>query len=830
LAGALPVELTGEGTSVFYGLTQPNINTLAPGESTFFTAQYSPVDYSEHTVQVSIETEEGTFTYFICASQTSGKIIASDEAENDNFGRAVSISGDHIIVGAPYGDGAVTDSGSAYILSWNGTSWDEEELSLDGADSDKIGCSVCISGEWAIVGASSGDGVVADSGSAYILSWNGTSWDSQEIYAAGGAQWDYFGCSVSISGEWAVVGANGDGDFSTGAVYVFHWDGSSWTEYGDKLTAGDPATWDYFGSSVSISGDRLIVGAYGNDDNGSNSGSAYVFRLNEGTWVQEKKLTPSDSASGDEFGRSVCISGTRAIVGAHNNDDQGGSSGSAYIFKLNGSTWEQEQKLTASDGASSDYFGWAVSMSGEKAIVGAYGDDDNEALGSGSAYVFRYDGSTWVQDKKYIASDGAQSDRFGYSVAISDTWTIAGAYYDDNTTSNSGSIYLFYSPLSTWNVQKLTASDGNSGDWFGRSVSVSGDWAVVGAVADDDNGENSGSASIYRWDGTSWDKHQDIVPSNPSAFERFGCSVCMSGERVIVGASQDNNITGAAYIFSLNGDTWEQMQKLTASDGAEGDWFGYSVSISGDRAIVGAYRDADEGLNYGSAYIFHWNGSAWEQQPKLTASIPNSYFGYRVSISGDRAIVGAYYDSEWGGDYYHAGAAYIFHWNGNSWEQEQKIFASDRLEYHYFGSSVALYDEWAIVGAHGHDGYGNNSGAAYLFKFNGSSWEEKQIVYASDGALGHQFGYSAAISEDRAIVGAYTGDGLVADCGAAYIFYLDGDTWIQEKKLFAYDGADSDEFGYSVSISGEHAVVGAYEDDDKGTDSGSAYFYRLLSQ
>ena len=327
---------------------------------------------------------------------------------------------------------------------------------------------------------------------------------------------------------------------------------TGWLEE-QKLFASDGAAGDIFGESVSISGDYAIVGASGDDDNGSGSGSAYIF-LRSGTgWVQQAKLTASDGNANDWFGNSVSISGDYAIVGAFWDDDKGNASGSAYIFKRDGTTWSQQAKLTASDGNASAWFGWSVSVSGNYAIVGAYQDDVNGMANSGSAYIFLRSGTTWSQQAKLTASDSAAGDVFGCSVSISGDYAIVGANQDDVNGTDSGSAYIFKRDGTSWSEQaKLTASDGAVSDYFGQSVSINGDYAIVGAYLDDDKGSSSGSAYILKRDGTSW----------------------------------------------------SEEAKLTASDGAGIDRFGYSVSIGNGYIIAGAYLDDDKGTDSGSAYMF----------------------------------------------------------------------------------------------------------------------------------------------------------------------------------------------------------------------------------
>ncbi len=375
-----------------------------------------------------------------------------------------------------------------------------------------------------------------------------------------------------------------------------------------KLLASDGAAGDYFGRSVSISGDYAIVGASYDDDKGYNSGSAYIFRWDGTAWSQQQKLLASDGDVNDYFGWwSVSISGDYAIVGAYLDDDKGYNSGSAYIFRRDGTAWVQQQKLTASDGAALDEFGWSVSISGDLAIVGAIYGDGNEP-NSGSAYIFKWDGTSWNQQAKLLASDGDAGDRFGFSLSISSDYAIVGACEDDDKGTESGSAYIFKRHGTAWSqLAKLTASDGASWDYFGWSVSISGDLAIVGAPKDDDKGSRSGSAYIFKRDVIDWVQQQKLLASDGAYFDYFGVSVSISGDLAIVGACYDDDNgsdSGSAYIFKWHNTTWVELQKILASDGAAEDWFGRSVSISGEYVIVGASCDDDKGTNSGSAYIF----------------------------------------------------------------------------------------------------------------------------------------------------------------------------------------------------------------------------------
>ncbi|MCG6975904.1 MAG: FG-GAP repeat protein, partial [Acidiferrobacterales bacterium] len=206
-------------------------------------------------------------------------------------------------------------------------------------------------------------------------SWALTINEAQKLIASDGAAGDQFGRSVSVSGDTAVVGAYAK-DSSRGAAYVFTRTGDTWS-YQAKLIAEDGVANDLFGFSVSVSGDTAIISAHSDDDNGNSSGSAYVFTRSGSVWSQQAKLIAGDAAANDLFGVSVSVSGDTAVIGASLNDDNGNASGSAYVFTRSGGVWSQQAKLLAADGAANDQFGRSVSVSGDTAVVGAYAKDSS---------------------------------------------------------------------------------------------------------------------------------------------------------------------------------------------------------------------------------------------------------------------------------------------------------------------------------------------------------------------------------------------------------------------------------------------------------------------
>ena len=942
------------------------------------------------------------------------ELIASDAAKNDRFGVSVAVDDDTAVVGAfqpTYEDSGVTISrpGAAYVYTKdsNGAWSQQAKLTASaGADGDEFGISVAVDGDTAVVGAR---GNVSKTGAIYVFTKpSDGDWTSNitetKLTATGGAADDLFGASVALYGGTIVVGAPG-----AGSAYVFTWNSETgeWSQNA-KLTASNAGADDLFGNSVAVDGNTIAVGAYGKDGNSlADYGLVYVFvKSNTGvawaTTTETVQLKASGQAANANFGRSVAVDGGTIVVGASGDQNTVGgaevSTGSAYVFTepsngwADGSVVTETAKLTASDGADSDQFGRSVAVDGNTIVVGAHQNDD-DGTDSGSIYVFIKPTNGWTDTTgtvKLTAANAATGDRFGIALALDgDTALVAAPRNDANDDDDAGSAYVFdikgWDDIADAAVQNRSHTVTDLTNYITymfavRAVNPSGDGpaatdtatpvpvpaAPVNLSATPGDGEvalswgNPGNATItkyqYSTDGganfsdfdggssasttsytiTGLDNSTEytlalravnptgngeastvtalILPAKPTGLtgieynsqvelgwddpddstitkyqllritprkltaggagrddDFFGMAVAADGDTALVGALQAydadfNNRPGAAYVFTWNSvsEVWTKNATLNASDGDNGDGFGRSVALDGDTAVVGAYQN-DEGkpgeiqvTNTGSAYIFTKDSQGmWKQTAQLTASdaADGDQFGYSVAVDGDTIVVGAHLDDD--GDGAESGSVYVFtkpsgdngwdDWNSLSADGKAmlttKLTAPGAAAGGYFGNSVAIDGNTIVVGARKADSaYAITKPSSDTNSDGSIDWEDwdsldadgkatlTATLTAFDAAAEDEFGISVAIDGNTVVVGAHQHDqsDTVNNSGAAYVFTKPGNAWAtgtETAKLTASDGTSGDEFGISVAVSGNTIVIGAHLDDDKGDKSGSAYFF-----
>jgi hypothetical protein len=417
----------------------------------------------------------------------------------------------------------------------------------------------------------------------------------QSLWPAGATSGHQFGLSVAISGDTAVVGAQ---DFS--------------------LQPCPPPITPFDLSCILQGGFSLQA----------DKGSAYVFVRSNGAWTQQQKLVASDGTPGDAFGASVAIRGDRIVVGAPRAN---ALQGSAYVFSRRGSTWREQQKLTARSGAAFDLFGISVAISDDTIVVGAPGVDDGQVTETGAAYAFENINGAWMpQELVNVPQLGAP---FGWSVVISGSTIVAGAPAD-GVPGASGTATIFARTNGVWSWQQtFFANDAAAGDRFGASVATSGTIVVIGAPNDDDFGVgDQGSAYVFAGKGGMWLQQQKLINLYPGAFDGFGSSVATNGKMIAVGIPNDELFgtpsQGTALVYEWSSGAWRVHQWFLFMTGMASPAFGNSVAISEGTVVIGAPSRSIFG---GSALVFDQN-----TRPTIWAEVvprPSSFQSVRATLA-----------------------------------------------------------------------------------------------------------------------------------------------------------------------------------------------------
>lgn len=722
----------------------------------------------------------------------------SDRPTDARFGHAVAMDGDTAIVGVPGPYSAATEPGSAYIFKKDASGHWAEWAALtasDGMPGDEFGHAVAIDGDTAVVGARSasaayvftqdakgrwtesatltgvggqavaidGDTTVVGTGSgALVFTLDAAGdWTEQGELRPTGMVYDYY-CTVAFAGDTVVIGYATDYGVweNEGAADVFMRDSSG--EWGRRatLTAEYAEYGKDFGNAVAIDGDTVFVlGDERFSEHGSSEGVAYVFAPDEhGRWAERARLRAPDVLWSGGLRGAVAIDRDVAVAGAP-GDREG--RGAAYVFARGESgTWRRANKLTASDAGVWDYFGGAVAINGDTAIVGAPWDDDD----MGSVYALPALAVVHTTDLELQASDAGADDHFGHAVDIDDDTLVVGAPGHDHGGTGAGSVYVFGRDAeSRWTeVQELGPDDTTDVTSFGCSVAIDGDMLVVGSDWSDADTASCGAAHVFRRgaDGL-WAHDARFVPPEPTTDGRFGRSVAIDGDTVLVGEPGDQPPLGAAHLFTRDaaGD-WTRPSRFTGS----------SVAIGGDTLLVGQPRDA-------LARVYTFGGGVWTfrgyERPHA-GDTPN-LFSRSSAIEGGWLVIGGPGE----------GAAYVSVFDGY-WQDAAKLAPADQSGRIFWWGGEGVDMGW----------------------------------YA-----GGLFGWSVAVDAPLIVVGAPWDPEAGSECGAVYAFRNEGEDWVQSEKVLASDALEGDQLGYAVTTDGEIVVAGAPYADGAGVDCGAVHLY-----
>jgi len=360
-----------------------------------------------------------------------------------------------------------------------------------------------------------------------------------------------------------------------------------------KLLASDGVANANYGRSVAVEGDRLLVGAFLHNP----YGQAYVYDQVNGAW-QESILQQSDPYSNDYFGHSVALQGDWAFVGTSRDNHVKPNAGTVYTFKKINGTWVEQQKLSASTPVHSGYFGYAMDISGDWLLVSG----ENVSGGTGSAYLFQKSGENWTEHTILSHTELDGGDYFGHSVAIDGGRAVVSAYKDEaGALTQAGAVYTFQWNGSAWvDTGRLTHPNPSASDWFGNSVSLSGNVLVVGSPYDDEAAADGGSAVIYRHDGTNWVEEKTLYPPTPGSSLKYGWTVSLKGETLVVGQLTDATAganSGRSIVYRYNASTsdWDLKTELMPTAVGAQDFHTHAIALGDDWLATGAYGDDDNG-------------------------------------------------------------------------------------------------------------------------------------------------------------------------------------------------------------------------------------------
>lgn len=796
------------------------------------------------------------------------RLTASDGLAQDLFGWSVAVSGDTLLIGSPYADiGADEDQGAAYEFTRRSGTWTQSYKYTTGDADDYFGQSVALTAITQMIGA---PGVTvaghSDQGAAYISRLSGPFWLPLEtLTASDGAAGDHFGSAVAVSGDTALVGAMYDTvgtQLEQGSAYIFTYAAGAWTQQ-FHMIANDGAAGDMFGSGVALSGGTVLIGAENHTVAEPDQGAAYIY----------SRILHADPA-GICGGNSPCYSDLNKAVAAADGivwihpgiyteqihverpvilSLQGDVTFSQNIWITAGSLRLNGHVLTLKNNA---YLSPPQTLNGI-VILNGLGVQTLDGYGIMEFSDLVIDNPGEVELKVDAVVNGTLTLQNGQLLLYTENLTLNGpvnrvngsiegghharAAWPEDVSSESvsqpgefESISSGAVPLAPESVsalfQKIIYALGGSGmDFAGWSVALDGDVAMFGAPRRDVDGrENQGAVIVFHRSNGYWSYVQEITAEDGAANDEFGSAVSISGGEAIIGApkaSVDGHAgQGCAYIFS-RGTTWEQTQKLCDStSGSGGDNFGASVDIDGITALVGApYDNIGANVDQGSAWVYERESGTWFDQGQLLAvdGASGDQLGRSVALYGDIALVGQPYD-DFGVDS-NRGTAIVFSRTGDTWSQQQQIFASDGLPNDHFGHSVALNGDTALIGAPddmvgGIDG----QGSVWVFIHQDSYWYKQQQITAPGGAALDHFGKTVAIENDIALVGAPDDNiGAYTNQGSAHLFRRSKGGWSHRQHIYNSTNTDGEDlyFGSSVDLADGRGLIGFYG-DKVGSNSG----------
>ena len=568
-------------------------------------------------------------------------------------------------------------------------------------------------------------------------------------------------------------------------------------------TQGDGASGDNFGIASVIEGEYAVIGAYGDTlpaagiTFGIAQGSASVFRREGNSWIQGQKLWPEPAGEdGDNFGVSVAAAGDLLAIGApRRRVALATEAGSVFIYQRTERGYQQRQLLSAEIPSQGERFGAAVALWQDQLAVGVPAADavDLYRHVGGGVFEFR---------RTLIVPGGGVGARFGAALAMADGELLIGAPDADGT----GAVYSSRLVGAVWNDAVRVTLTGAPQSELGAALVIDNGVALAGAP-----GSAAGATYILTKDGDGWVAAGAMPASGLVQGDRFGNALALGSQRAAVAAVGANGAEGLLLVYARSGAQFGEIDRVEMLDGGNADRLGASVALAGDGLLVGA--DLDQvGPNRGQGAV-HWmqpQGGEYVAVARLDNGDGAMFdrFATTVAVDGDIAVAGAYVeDTQAGAD---AGAAHWFRRVGEAWLPGGRLVAPDAEIEDRFGIAVDVSGDWLAVGAYWDVVNGNvDQGSAYLYRRQDGDWVFDTKLTDATGDPGDYFGFALALDGDTLVVGARGDSDIALEQGAVHVFVRQGGTWVAQARIDPPTQNGLGYFGTSVAIDAERLLVGA---------------------
>ncbi|MEZ5471433.1 MAG: hypothetical protein R3E90_06615 [Marinicella sp.] len=701
---------------------------------------------------------------------------------------------------------------------------------------DRTGHIVAVHGDKALVSSKN---------LVYAFEFDGSNWNMIQVIRPSMNDYPFtFGMGVSIYGNTAMIG-QGVADNQSGRVYVFKYENNQWNQtqilYPNNNLEGNKGRFGAYG--ISIEGNRAVIGSQEGHGGALVSGYAYVFEFDGSQWNNTQILKNSDSAINDRFGHSVSLSGDRIMVGAYERNISDSATGKAYIFELHNGSWVETHGFRPAEANYYERFSYTVSLNNDTAIISRLGYFPIKP----AAFVFRFDGENWNENQIITDWNGYDYSGFGLSISQFNNQTIISAAYKWDQGSPLpaiGSVYLFEDDDSQLNLVDEFQSPTSTTQSFGHSINMFENHMVIGIPQDTEYGIETGSAQFLTKEKNTWVHNKLFIPPKGANYWNLGTSMQVSGNRLIVGtgpADLENLEAGASYLYEFNGVNWQLAQEITPSDSAEDDFFGQNVSIDGDRMLIGVTSD----ITQSHVTSFEFNGTQWIETQKLSFPSPGLK-NTPIDMKGNKAVVlfsesahcfehngtswvetqiipGSWKNLSLNSDWlmlsdYKKNQVLVYQNNGGQWVNPLTLTPSVTNDIDSIGFSILIHENQAYVTGDRQ----NKTNMLFHFEHDGT-WQEKATIETSfsDSRM-----VVAVNNNNQMILTNPSGVGYYSrPTGAAFLYEYNGTSWLEKQKLAPLVNAPINSFGSAIAITNDHLFISAPESDIKGTESGSVHIY-----